>query len=177
MLNNKQVLTKNLIERLNTLKRLLMDELKLHQRLLNIAEEKKNLLVEANNESLEGKTLEEHQLLMILSSTASNRIKILQVIASELSIKNEQVTVGEIARELPDPYRTTLSKLVIGLKQVMHKSHKINLVNRVLLENSISIANDFVNTLTKIVTEQNTYTKKGNGKFSQNMQIAINEVI
>ena len=164
-------------DKFQDLKQALIDEVRLNQQLMKVAEKKRQSLVNVEYEKLESNIQEEQQLMVLLSSVSSHRIKLTQSMALEFGIANSDVSLTKIAGMMPMQNQTAIIKLVSALKQVINRTRRVNLTNKTLLESALGISGGFIQTLTAMMGEQNTYTKRGTGKIRPTFQMVINQVV
>lgn len=129
---------------------ILNEQLALHENLLSLSEEKKEILINGSLARLEQIVKEEHKLIQEVSYLEKDRYAMIRQLAEALRIEVEKITVSfliEVVQDENDKHR--LTKLKDSLEEVVKELGDINELNAKLLEQSL----EYIQTTMEIITD------------------------
>lgn len=123
-------------ENIEKLIQILRDESDIYAALLDIAEEKKQIIIENKVKDLERATLKEQALAGSLVKLENTRSKIVEDIMLEEGIQGVN-TISELANKLDPLSRENLNKEKLGLLNSIGELKAVNSLNSELIEQSL----------------------------------------
>ena len=112
---------------------LLLEQKKELQALLELAEQEKQIIINGDSEKLEGVVRLEFKQLSKLGAVEKKRLALHKVIASELKLPEQELTVSAIARCVEPEEGNAIIDLQIELVKLINEHAKLNEENRELI--------------------------------------------
>lgn len=139
-------------------------ERKLYAQILEEAEQKTDIIVKGDVNSLENITLKEQKIISNLEMLNNEREKIVAQIAKKLGKKPGELTVSGVAEILPEDKARKLLSIRDSLKETIEKLKVKNDINQKLLNNAIEYINFSLNLIMQPSPQTTQYGRKGTEK-------------
>ncbi|RCW48212.1 flagellar protein FlgN [Halanaerobium sp. MA284_MarDTE_T2] len=144
----------------DSLLNILNEEKELYLKLLKIAEEKNETLVENNTEKLMQTVEKDKDIINKIETAEEKRNEIVSEIIEQFNIDNENKSYSELIKNLPEDWGKDLDPLRDELIEITDEFQKINLENHSLLKQALEFNQLSIDTiLNSIQDEDITYSK------------------
>ena len=113
---------------------LLLEQKSLLEILLALSREERRIIIAGEADKLEGIVIKEMRELSKLNAIEKKRLALHPVIAAELSLSENDLTVSDIAGHADPNERETLKKIQVELTSLLKQHTDLNLENRELIQ-------------------------------------------
>ncbi len=137
-------------------------ENKLYNQLYSIAEEKTGFIVKGEVESLQTLVGKEQKLVGELNKLQDVREQILGQVAKTIGRNPQELTLSQLAEQLPVEQAEKLIPIRDKLKEVVGKLAAKNDLNQQLIQNALEYVDFSLNLLTQPAPQTPQYGRKGN---------------
>lgn len=128
----------------------LRDQLVIHEQLLSLSKEKKDVLISGTLSKLEDIVKEEHRLIQEVSHLEQDRYAMITQLAESLGLGVESITISFLLEVIKnDATKDRLVKLRDDLDDTVSELAEINELNAKLLEQSL----EYIQTTMELITD------------------------
>jgi flagellar biosynthesis/type III secretory pathway chaperone len=147
---------------IDNLMKVLEYENKLYGQLYSIAENKTGVVVKGEVENLQALVGKEQKLAAELNKLQDVREQILEQVAKAIGRDPRQLTLSELAAQLPGEQAERLGKTRDKLRETIGKLTAKNDLNQQLIQNALEYVDFSLNLLTQPAPQIPQYGRKGN---------------
>jgi len=138
---------------------ILNEQLSLHEKLLSLSQEKKDVLINGSLSNLEKIIKQEHKLIQDVRFLEKDRYAMIQQLAEALKIDVNKITISfliDIVQE--DATKARLTSLKSNLEEVVRELTEVNELNAKLLKQSLEYIQTTMETITDDPDQEMVYT-------------------
>lgn len=157
-------------EKLTALKEILETEQECFQSLYEIAEKKKDNIIENEIKGLKKVVEEENQVVSRLEDLEKQRVELVKKLSQELGIEGEEVKYSHLIEELPGAWKEKLHPLRLELLETIAEVHGQNQQNKTLIQEALRLNNFSMKIFTKIM-DSDIYNDKGTAENNASRHI------
>lgn len=140
---------------------ILEQEEKIYSDLRSISEKKRDLIIQGKVPELESLVNMEQSLILSIGNHEDEREKLVELIASMLSIPSSEITLSKITQSIDDFKSKRLSLCQDRLTQTIKDLKNTNDLNSKLIKNSLEYIDFSINLLSSIDNENSKYGNDG----------------
>ncbi len=140
---------------------LLNKESAIYEGILKLSKEKTDVIVKGRVTELEGITRAEQAMILQLGKLEEEREALVGVLAEQLGIKPEDITVSELEKILPKEQSKELKECGNKMTGLMNNLRDSNGMNSKLIRNSLDYIDFSVNVLSNAGSSGDLYGKSG----------------
>ena len=144
----EEQLLKQLIE-------ILKKEYQEYEKLLSLAEQKKESLIENDVDRLSNLIDTEEEVLTTISDYDNQRDKLVYTLSQELEIDHQEINYSELIDHIPEEWVKKLEPVRDKLLTIIDELHTINESNKMLIDEAIKLNNLTYKTIAQIVNPDN----------------------
>lgn len=137
-------------------------EIKIYAKVLEEAENKKNVIIKGDVEGLQTNVVKEQKYINELNKLAEASEQIIGHIAKTTGKKREEINISYLISILPEEKAKRLSSKRDELKQIIEDLRAKNDLNQKLIDNSVDYINFSLNLLTQPTPQPTQYGSTGN---------------
>ncbi|MFW6386514.1 MAG: flagellar protein FlgN [Bacillota bacterium] len=157
-------------EKLSALMEILEEERDSFQILLEIAEDKKEKIIENEVEVLKEKVEKENDVISQLEDLEERRVDLVEELSAELGIEGDEIKYSRLIEELPGAWKEKLQPLRQELLSTIDEVHSQNQQNKMLIQEALKLNNFSMHVFTKIM-DSDIYNDKGAAKNNASRHI------
>ena len=128
---------------------LLQEQKDVLERMLALSKEERQIIINGESDKLEGVIRLELKELNKLGAVERKRLALHKVIAVELGLSDDEITVSKIAEKARPDERDAIRKLQTELKPLIEEHSSVNKENRELIKSHL----DYSETMMELMTE------------------------
>lgn len=158
---------------MNKIIEILDSEKAIHEELLNLAKEKKEILIKNDIDSLNSIVKRESELVNNIKELEEKREDSVQVISKEIGVGAENLTLSEMAKHAIGIQKNKLLQLKDELSEVVKQLSDYNDINKELLATHLNYTFFSLNIMAQGVTPVDTYDNSGYMKDDNKVRIGL----
>lgn len=146
---------------------ILSEQLSVHEKLLTLSEEKREVLIKGSLPGLEKILKEEHKLIQEAQYLEKDRHAMILQLAENLKVDSSQLTISFLLDVVKDdPINNRINKLKTNLGEVLKELTQVNELNAKLLQQSLEYIQTTMETITDDPDQEIVYSNpiKSNAK-------------
>jgi len=151
--------------------RILKEETGLFEKLCSLEKDKTGAIVDHNGRLIEKISGEEEGLLEMISTLESMRLRQVDACMKHRHIRNDHVTLSDVAAMAEKPVSENMILLGRGLKEVMMKLGRLQETNQVLMHDNMEYYNILLTGLRRNSSTETAYGS--NGKEEEKLKNSI----
>jgi hypothetical protein len=151
--------------------RILKEETGLFEKLCSLEKDKTGAIVDHNGKLIEKISMEEEGLLSMISSLESMRLRQVEAYLKHRHIRNDHVTLSDVAATAEKPVSDNMILLGRNLKEVMMRLDRLQETNRVLMNDNMEYYNILLTGLRRNSSTETAYGS--NGKEEEKLKNSI----
>ena len=152
-------------ELLKKLIQILKKEYREYQKLLELAEEKKDALVANDIDVLSSLLNNEEEILETINQFDAAREDIIIELSTELDLVSSEINYSQLIEHLPDKWVNKLKPVREKLLTTINELHELNESNKMLINEAIKLNNLTYKSIAQIIEpNNNTYNRETTGK-------------
>lgn len=126
-----------------------------NKHILQLATEKKEILIAGNIDALARIVQQESELIKTMSKLESERQHLVNNIIQQYDMQQDEVRLSDLLAQIPSSTeKEELSQLFIELSVILSEIHSLNELNQQLIENSLEFVNYSIDLFTDPADEQ-----------------------
>ncbi len=151
--------------------RILKEETGLFEKLCSLEKDKTGAIVDHNGKLIEKISLEEEGLLSMISFLESMRLRQVEAYVKQRHIRNDHVTLSDVAATAEKPVSDNMILLGRNLKEVMMRLGRLQETNHVLMHDNMEYYNILLAGLRRTSSTETAYGS--NGKEEEKLKNSI----
>jgi len=151
--------------------RILKEETGLFEKLCSLEKDKTGAIVDHNGKLIEKISLEEEGLLSMISSLESMRLRQVEAYVKQRHIRNDHVTLSDVAATAEKPVSDNMILLGRNLKEVMMRLGRLQETNHVLMHDNMEYYNILLAGLRRTSSTETAYGS--NGKEEEKLKNSV----
>ncbi len=155
--------------------RILKEETGLFEKLCSLEKDKTGAIVDHNGTLLEKISSEEEGLLGLIASLESSRLRHVDAYMKHRRIRNNRITLSDVAATADNPVSENMLILGRGLKEVMMKLGRLQETNRILINDNMEYYNILLAGLRRNSTLDTGYGSDGREEEKLKNSILFNQ--
>lgn len=141
---------------------ILSEQLSLHEKLLSLSQEKKEVLIKGSLPGLEKIIKEEHKFIQDAQYLERDRHAMILQLAESLKIDPTQITISFLSEVVKDdPIKERINHLKSNLEEVLKELTQVNELNAKLLQQSLEYIQTTMETITDDPDQEIVYSNPG----------------
>lgn len=132
---------------------ILKEQVEQYTALLELAQEKQQILVDNDLNRLEQLTAKEQKLILTISKLENKRLQIISTLGDVLGTNAPNYTLKEVAEKAPGPFQNELTEIYVELNKIIEELSKVNEENSNLINQALKIVNFTLDTITQAERE------------------------
>ncbi|HPC41747.1 MAG TPA: flagellar protein FlgN [Spirochaetota bacterium] len=151
--------------------RILKEETGLFEKLCSLEKDKTGAIVDHNGKLIEKISLEEEGLLSMISFLESMRLRQVEAYVKQRHIRNDHVTLSDVAATAEKPVSDNMILLGRNLKEVMMRLGRLQETNHVLMHDNMEYYNILLAGLRRTSSTETAYGS--NGKEEEKLKNSV----
>lgn len=152
---------------------ILITEKAVHEELLKLAIEKKEVLIKNDIDVLNNIVSRETEIITLVKELENQRVDLVKQIAMEIEVQKEILTLDEMANHVQDDQKAQLMQIKSELNDIVKKLIDYNDLNKELLKTHLNYTFFSLNVMSQGATPADTYDNSGYMKEDTDVRIGL----